>query len=235
MSHVTGFTVCRRAAAAGASVVGASLRAPVLVLALGLTGGCAGLLPKPTPLPNFHTLDARQKGPGPVANAGAVAGPTLVVTEPRAAAGLDSRRMLYVREAHRLEYFASNEWVDTPSHMLTPLIVAALEQTASFGAVVSAPGSVDASLRLDTEVLRLQQSFDTRPSQLRFTLRAHLVDSRTRKVLAWREFDQSVAAPSDDPRGGVAAANSAVQAVLGQLASFCAEASRALPLAVKAP
>lgn len=228
MSHLNGLQAPRRAGAARATTA-------VVVLLLALVSGCADLLPKPTAPPNFHTLDAWSKGPGPATNASAAAGPTLVVTAPRAAAGLDSRRMLYVREAHRLEYFAYNEWVDTPSHMLTPLIVAALEQTGGFGAVVSAPGSVDASLRLDTEVLRLQQSFGTGPSQLRFTLRAHLVDSRTRRVLVWREFDQTVAAASDDPRGGVAAANTAVQAVLGQLASFCAEASRALPLAAKAP
>ena len=91
------------------------------------------------------------------------------------------------------------------------------------------------SLRLQTKMPRLQQVVGTSPSQLRFTLRAHLVDSHTRKVLAWREFDQTMAAPSDDPRGGVAAANTAVQTVLGQLADFCAEASRALPPAAKAP
>ena len=226
MSPLNGLRAHRRAGAARATTA-------VMALLLALVSGCADLLPKPTPLPHFHTLDAGPKGPGPETNAGAATGPTLVVTSPRAATGLDSRRMLYVREAHRLEYFANNEWVDTPSHMLTPLIVAALERTGSFGAVVSAPGSVDASLRLDTEVLRLQQSFGTGPSQLRFTLRAHVVDSRTRRVLAWREFDQTVAATSDDPRGGVAAANAAVQAVLGQLAGFCAEASRALPMAAK--
>ena len=231
MNHTTGLQACRRAAAAGATAAVTLLQVLVLVLA----SGCADLLPKPTVLPNFHTLDAQPKGTGPVTSASAAAGATLVVTAPRSAAGLDSRRMLYVREAHRLEYFANNEWVDTPSHMLTPLIVAALEQTGAFGAVVSAPGSVDASLRLDTEVLRLQQVFGTSPSQLRFTLRAHLEDSRTRKVLAWREFDQTVAAPTDDPRGGVAAANTAVQAVLGQLAGFCAVASRALPPAARAP
>ncbi len=231
MNHTTGFQARRRAATAGVTAAVTLLQ----VLALVLASGCADLLPKPTVLPNFHTLDAQPKGPGPLSSAGSTAGATLVVTAPRAAAGLDSRRMLYVREAHRLEYFANNEWVDTPSHMLTPLIVAALEQTGAFGAVVSAPGSVDANLRLDTEVLRLQQVFGASPSQLRFTLRAHLVDSRTRKVLAWREFDQTVAAPSDDPGGGVAAANTAVQAVLGQLAGFCAEASRALPLATRAP
>jgi cholesterol transport system auxiliary component len=224
MSHTTGLQARRRAAVAGATAL------------LLLTIGCADLLPKPAAPPKLHTLDAGLTAPSPARGGGLAAGPTLVVSVPRAAAGLDSRRMLYVREAHRLDYFAYNEWADTPSQMLTPLIVAALAQSASFGAVVSAPASVDASLRLDTEVLRLQQEFGPVPSQLRFTLRAQLVDNRTRRVLAWREFDQTVAAPSDDPSGGVAAANTAVQAVLGQLATFCAEASRAsLPTAAKAP
>ena len=52
-----------------------------------------------------------------------------------------------------------------------------------------------------------------------------MVDNATRRVLAWREFDETVAAGSDDPPGGVLAAHRAVQAVLGPLANFCAEAA----------
>ena len=51
------------------------------------------------------------------------------------------------------------------------------------------------------------------------------MDSTTRRVLAWRVFDESVAAASDDPYGGVVAANRAVQTVLEQLAVFCATAA----------
>jgi hypothetical protein len=60
---------------------------------------------------------------------------------------------------------------------------------------------------------------------VRFTLRAYIVDNTTRRVLAWREFDETFAAASEDPYGGVVAANRAVQSVLEQLASFCAEAA----------
>jgi cholesterol transport system auxiliary component len=60
---------------------------------------------------------------------------------------------------------------------------------------------------------------------VRFTLRAYVVDNTTRRVLAWRVFDESVTAASDDPYGGVVAANRAVQSVLGQLAGFCATAT----------
>jgi len=53
------------------------------------------------------------------------------------------------------------------------------------------------------------------------------VDSATRRVLAWRELDAAVATATDDPHGGVVAANRAVQTVLQQLSSFCTEAAAA--------
>ena len=57
------------------------------------------------------------------------------------------------------------------------------------------------------------------------TLRAVLVNTTSRRVLASREFEASVAASSDDPVGGVVAANQAVQRVLGELAAFCADSA----------
>ena len=215
----------RQPATAGS--LGWRLRLPLLVLVL--SSGCSSLLPKPAPLPSVYLLDgatgaevAKAAAPAPAASA-----PTLLVSAPRASSGLDSRRILYQREPHRLDHFAHSDWADTPARMLAPLIVAALEQSGSFHAVVVTPGTTEARLRLDTEILRLQQQFDSTPSQVRFTLRAHLVDSRSRQVLAWREFDLRIAAPSDDPRGGVVAANTAVQQAMLQLADFCAQASRA--------
>ena len=65
--------------------------------------------------------------------------------------------------------------------------------------------------------------------RVRFPLRAPLVDDKTRRVLAWREFDATVPAASDDPYGGVVAANQAVQTVLKDLAAFCAAAARDMP------
>ena len=43
--------------------------------------------------------------------------------------------------------------------------------------------------------------------------------------MARSEFDETVAATSEDPYGGVVAANRAVQSVLEKLAVFCAEAA----------
>ena len=214
-----------------------SRRLALAGLALTLVSGCGGLLPKPRPLPATFTLDAAAPAAPaaagqplrPTARPSAQAAPTLVVNVPQAAAGYDRAHMLYLRRPHQLEYFAQHQWVDTPARMLAPLIVTALEQGGAFGAVVRSPAATDADLRLDTEIVRLQQQFDTQPSQVRFTLRAQLVDSSTRQVLAGREFDASVPALSDDPAGGVVAASAAVQDVLGQLARFCADTSAARP------
>ena len=197
-------------------------------LLLGLAGGCGALRPTAAAQPAYYSLDGARfdataaKPPATTTPAG----PTLIVNPPHAASGFDSQRIIYVRAAHQLEYFARSEWVDTPARMLAPLIVSALETSGAFHAVVLTPSAAAGDLRLDTEIVRLQHDFSSQPSQIRFTLRAYIVDSSTREVLAWREFDEHVAATSEDPYGGVVAANRAVRNVLKQLADLAAETAR---------
>lgn len=198
-------------------------------LFVALTGGCGAFGPSTTPQPSFYSLDSVRTQTQPPMRAPATvsqAAPTLIVNPPHAATGFDSQRIIYVRKAHKLEYFAHSEWVDTPARMIAPLIVAAVENTGAFRAVVPTPSAAAGDLRLDAEILRLQHDFGSQPSRVRFTLRAYLVDNTTRRVVASREFDEAVAAVSEDPYGGVVAANRAVQTVLEQLAGFCTEAAR---------
>ena len=202
----------RRRTAMGLLLAGAG---PVLLAGCG-----ASLLPKPAaPAARFTLDDAGGAAPPREAAAGA---PVLVVAVPRAAPGFDSTRMVYLRRAQELEAFAFHEWVDTPARMLAPLLVRALQGSGAFGAVLLAPSAASGAWRLETELLRLQQDFGTRPSQVRLTLRAVLMDTTTRRVIAWREFDETVPAATDDPVGGAAAAQQAAQRVLAALSAFCA-------------
>ena len=203
-------------------------------LILTLAGGCGALSPTTTPQPSFYALDnARIEGRAATFAPAAApqTAPTLIVNPPHAASGITSQRIIYVREAHKLEYFAHSEWVDPPARMLAPLIVAALENSGAFRAVVLAPSVAAGDLRLDTEIIRLQHEFHTQPSRVRFTLRAYLVEDKTRRVLAWREFDATVPAASENPYGGVVAANRAVQTVLENLSAFCVEVARSAQIA----
>jgi cholesterol transport system auxiliary component len=194
------------------------------VLATSGLIGCSSLLPKPPPAPAQFALDDLATAPSPSRQLPA-AGPTLIVGTPRAAAGFDTQRIVYLRQAHELEAFAYSQWVDTPAQMLAPLIAQAMERSGAFRAVLRAPAGASAELRLDTELIRLQQEFFTRPSRVRLTLRAVLIDVATRGVVAAREFDTSVAAASDDPYGGVLAANQATRELLAELAAFSARAA----------
>jgi cholesterol transport system auxiliary component len=195
--------------------------ARVLTASLGAMGLCAcSVLGKSSsPPPAFYALDSVPiTRPMPGTTPGATL--TLIISPPLAASGFDSQRIVYLRDAHHLEYFAHSEWVDPPARMLGPLLVSAAQQTGAFAAVVLASGTAAGDLRLSTDILQLQHNFQSQPSRVQLTLRAYLTDEKTRRVLAWQEFHAEVPAASDTPQGGVAAANRVVQEVLTQVAQF---------------
>ena len=210
-----GRTPCRRVQHGAALLIAAAC--------LQMLGGCtSGLLPKPPAAPILLSLDA---GSAPaVASVPRPGAMTLVVEMPRAAPGFDTRDMAYVRRPHQIEYFAQHQWADKPAQMLAPLIVGTLQSSAVFSAVLLAPTGASGALRLETDLLRLQQDFTRSPSQVQLTLRAALIDVNSRRVMASRQFDIRLDAPSDDAYGGAVAANRAVAQWLAELASFSAQA-----------
>ncbi|MEO8143224.1 MAG: ABC-type transport auxiliary lipoprotein family protein [Betaproteobacteria bacterium] len=195
-----------------------------------LLSGCSALKPAVSEPPKHYSLAAvRDNLPSAVGSAPAApaapAATTLIVSPPHASAGFDSHHIMYLRQPGQLEHFAYSEWVDTPARMLAPMIVSAIQDKGAFRAVVQTPSPATGEMRLDTEILQLQQEFFSIPSRVRFGLRVYLVENATRRVIATREFEATVASASEDPQGGVVAAGRAVQSVLEQLAVFCAEAA----------
>lgn len=194
-----------------------------LLAALLLTG-CVGPLGRPSEPMAVFTLDADF-----AAKAGPKAGPALMVFVPRARAGFDTERMAYVRRPDEIEYYARHRWIDAPARMIAPLMEQALEATGAFSAVVPASTRAQARWHLESEIVRLQQVFREKPSQVEFALRAQLIDTATRLPVATRLFSVTVPAPSDDARGGAAAANAAVRSMLPRLAEWCAAAPAQAP------
>jgi cholesterol transport system auxiliary component len=187
--------------------------------AVALLAACAAVQPPKVEHASTYVLEAMPAAgaPGPKRDL------VLEVAPPRARPGFDTPQMAYTQRANALEYFATNRWADTPARMLAPLLAQALDQSGGFRAVVQAPSLAAANLRLDIELVRLQQDFRAKPSRVQFTLRAQLIEVDARRVLASAEFDETEAAPSDDAYGGVIAANRALGRLLERLAKFCAE------------
>lgn len=199
------------------------IRSQTLCFVVGalLLQSCSPLQPLKSSSVNTYTLDAQF----PAAN-NATGELTLLINTPSASSGFDTPRMIYLKKAYILDYYAQNQWVDPPARMLAPLLVAALESSAKFRAVHSTRSAAKSDLRLDTEIIRLQHEFLTQPSQIHLTLRIQLLDLRNKTVLATREFDLIEPATSEDPYGGVLATNRAVKNMLLQIADFSAQASQ---------
>ena len=200
-------------------MIPSSIVAPRLVstavLAFALAG-CALLGGSRTEAPSLFALEATFDG----VPARDTPAPMILIAEPMARPGYDSARMVYVTRPYELRFFARHEWVSPPAQMLAPLLATALERGGRFRAVQS-PSDVAAAFRLETEILALQQEFTVQPSQVRFALRAQLIDLAERRVVGSGDFEAVEAAASDDPYGGVVAAQHAVTRVLGDLAKWC--------------
>jgi cholesterol transport system auxiliary component len=196
------------------------LQAALGTVMLGLIA-CVSL--GPTTPPTRYELQAELDGQ-PVTGPG----PAVVVAVPTAAPGFDSPRIVYVRRPHELEFFSRSEWVDTPARMLAPLLVRALERGGRFQAVAEARTAAAAGLRVEAEIVRLQQEFTARPSRVRLTVRVQLSDLPSRRVLGAREFEAVEEAPSENAYGGVVAANRAARRVLDGIVAYCGEAGGAI-------
>lgn len=187
-----------------------------ITLALLALGGCT--LPQDqSPPAQSYLLEVGTFAPMP---AHRISGKTLLVAPPKAAPGFDSNRIAYTRQPPKLDYYKDSVWSDAPAKMLLPILVRAFEATGAFRAVVSPPAPGLANLRVDVDVIRLQQEFMTQPSRVRLMARIKIVDLKSGHVLGTQVFEAVEPAPSEDANGAARATNTAVQKVLDQMVRF---------------
>jgi cholesterol transport system auxiliary component len=220
----------RRASFAGFTTVAPAFAAFASALAISFLGGCSSLLPPPPPPDSIYLLETKIATisppatlPDAIRSSQPKRGLVLAVSMPRARAGFDTAQMIWVQQAYGLKVYSRNRWADTPARMLAPQITQALERSGEFQAVVQSPSAVLSNLRLDTEIIRLQQDFSVQPSRVQFTLGAQLIDIGTQRVIASAEFDETENAETENAYGGVRAANLALERLLSKLAAFCVE------------
>lgn len=198
----------------------ASQSSRLIWLLLLTLAGCA--LPQDhSPPPQAYLLEAGAFTPPPARRSSRK---ILLVTVSKEAAGFDSNRMAYTREPPKLDYYKDSVWSDTPAKMLLPILVQAFERSGAFKAVVSPPSPALADVRVDVDVIRLQQEFMTRPSQVRLIARLKAVEMKSGHVLETRLFEAVAPAPSEDAAGAARAANAAVQQLLNEMVPFALRA-----------
>lgn len=188
-----------------------------LVLLLMTAAGC--LSPR-TDSSVIHTYQLSLDAWPSDARPGKLDGSVLLVSQPHAEPGFETQRMVYIKRPYELEYYAVNQWADTPVRMFTPLMVQALNQNDPWRAVIPMPSSIHGDYRLDTHGFLLQQEFLQQPSRVRVMVRTQLVDLKESTIVSARAFEVVENSTSENPYGGVQAANRAVAELLDQIGSW---------------
>ena len=145
---------------------------------------------------------------------------TLLVLAPETNAIYDTTQMAYTTEAYQIGYFSQNEWAETPSQMIQPLIVQTIRNTRYFSEVVSPPHFGRHTFALRTEIQELKPDFTSDPATLQLAMRFDLSREATNKVTATKELSVQEPMREKTPYAGVVAANDALAKLLRELAKF---------------
>jgi cholesterol transport system auxiliary component len=148
---------------------------------------------------------------------------TLLVLVPETTPVYATTQMAYTTQAYQVAYFSQNEWAETPSQMIQPLIVKTLRNTHYFSEVLSQPHFGSHTFALRTEILELKLDFTSEPAMLQLAIRFYLSREATNQVIATKELSVQEPMMERNPYAGVVAANEAMAKILRELASFIAE------------
>ena len=146
--------------------------------------------------------------------------PSLLVSVPEATAGYQTEQMLYIKKPFKLDVFAKNAWVGPPATMLFPLLVQTLQDSGAFSAIASSPFADQVNYRLDTQLIRLHQTFISKPSAVELTVKIVVTRVTTNEVLASTLLSERVPCDDDTPYSGVVAANRATQRLTEKIQKF---------------
>ena len=186
-----------------------------IVLCVALFSGCSLLSPVNTDTKKYALNDIPLDLPSERTQSA-----TLLVLVPETEPLYATTRMAYTTQAYQIAYFSQNEWAETPSQMIQPLIVETLRHTHYFSDVLSPPDFGRHTFTLRSEILEIKQDFTSAPAMLQLTMRFYLSREATNQVIATKELSAHEPMRDRNPYAGVVAANEAVAKLLRELARF---------------
>lgn len=150
----------------------------------------------------------------------------LLVHKPSTNPLYNSSKMAYSTQAYQIGFFVKSRWAEPPAEMLQPLMIQTLQNSHYFYAVNSSLAMGSYNYVLNTQIVKLQQTFFANCSYVHFVVRAQIVNASTNRIIAVKEFSFVEPARELTPYGGVVATNKAAAKFLQQLTRFCVNTLR---------
>ncbi|HEY0838113.1 MAG TPA: ABC-type transport auxiliary lipoprotein family protein [Azospirillum sp.] len=194
-------------------------RAALLALALAVgVGGCAGAL---TSVPaKLYTLT-----PGaPADPALPQVGWQLLVETPVAPAGLDTPRIAVARTPTSIDYFADVSWTDRAPNMVQGVLIESFEDSGRIVSVGRDTAALRSDFVLKTDLRDFQAEYASptaaSPDRVRVRLAAKLVAMPRRTIEAGETFEAVVPVQGGGFAPVVAAFDTALRQVMGQMVAW---------------
>jgi ABC-type uncharacterized transport system auxiliary subunit len=140
----------------------------------------------------------------------------------------DTRQMAYTKGGEEIKYFAAHQWADPPPDMFVPILVAGLERTNRFPALVGPSSRAPGDLLLETELLSFRQEFIGSKHEFRASVRASILDAKNGRILGSpRTFEVVEPMEEANPDAGVQAAGRAAAKLAEDIARYAVETTEA--------
>jgi cholesterol transport system auxiliary component len=188
----------------------------VMLVTASVLPGCVNLGDSSdTPAAVYYVLN--DAAPAAAAVQAPAAAPSVRVLD-TAGSFYDTDRLVFSRSTDTRGHYQFARWTERPGRRFADLLRTRLDRQGWH--VSAGDGQVRADWLLDTELVEFYHDAASSPGQLRLVLRAELVDTRQRKLLGRRVFQQQVALASYDAAGAAQASSQAVGQVLDELTAW---------------
>jgi cholesterol transport system auxiliary component len=165
----------------------------------------------------YYILDAPDSKSAPAAAPKSAA---LVVPPTGAASFYDTQDLVFSRSPGTRAYYQFNAWTERPGRAIHDLLVARLERSGAFKAVVAADRPVANALVLRTDLEEIYHDAAKPPGEARIVLTAELIDPSRNVSLARRSFSQAAPTPTYDAEGAVQGFRQALGTLLDEVVAW---------------
>jgi cholesterol transport system auxiliary component len=144
----------------------------------------------------------------------------LIVDQPSALQALNTNRIMVRPAPGQIAYYKGAAWGDRLPSLLQARIIETFQNTGAVRSVSSSADMVTGDYTLDSEIRAFQVDINRPSVAANVDLFVKLVNSRTGRVVASRDFSARIPAPNDSTQAGVNALNQALTEVLQDTANW---------------
>lgn len=187
----------------------------VYALILSLFSGCSSTSPavsEYTIHPSYSSSESTTAAAYPT---------TLKIVTLETLSSLNSKSVRYTQPNDETGGYLYGRWSDTPSVMLTRLLVSSLERQNLFSVLMTASSNAKADWVLESELMAFEHRFNRDgTSQGLIDISCRVIDVKTKQPISAKRFVILNDAPSNDIQGGIIALQKSSDELIAQQSSW---------------